>query len=48
MKPGIVVLQGIDKVDALAIKIAESEKIPLLITKMPIEQIIEALKKYES
>lgn len=48
MKPSIVVLHGIDKVDPLAIKIAESEKIPLLITKMPIGQIIEALKKYES
>lgn len=48
MKPAIVVLHGIDKVDALAIKIAESEKIPLVTTKMPKEQIIEALKKYES
>lgn len=48
MKPSIVVLHGIDKVDALAIKIAESEKIPLLTTKMPLEQILEALKKYES
>ncbi len=48
MKPGIVVLHGIDKVDPLAIKIAETEKIPLLVTKMPIAQIIEALKKYES
>ncbi len=48
MKPGIVVLHGVDKVDPLAIKIAESEKIPLLATKLPLEQIIEALKKYES
>jgi putative transcriptional regulator len=48
MKPNIIVLHGVEKVDPVAIKIAETEKIPLLSTKMPIEQIIEALKKYES
>ncbi len=44
----IVVLHGIEKVDPIAIKIAESEKIPLLSTTMSIEDIIKALKKFES
>ncbi|HLC79391.1 MAG TPA: helix-turn-helix domain-containing protein [archaeon] len=47
MKPTIVVLQGIDKVDPIAQKIAESEKIPLLITTKPIEEIKKALKEFE-
>lgn len=47
MKPAIVVLHGVDHVDPLAIKIAKVEKIPLLVTKMPIEQIKEVLKKFE-
>jgi putative transcriptional regulator len=50
MKPSIVVLHGPkepDKVDAVAIKIAESEKIPLLVTSDPVDKIKEALKKFE-
>ncbi|MEK6958187.1 MAG: helix-turn-helix domain-containing protein, partial [archaeon] len=34
MKPSIVVLHGLEKVDPIAQKIAESEKIPLLITNI--------------
>lgn len=50
MRPSIVVLHGLEasKVDALAIKIAEAEKIPLLATKKPLEEIIKALKEFES
>lgn len=51
MKPAVVVLHGdLDpkKVDPIAIKIAESEKIPLLVTKKPIEEILLELEKYES
>ncbi|MBU0635758.1 helix-turn-helix domain-containing protein [Candidatus Micrarchaeota archaeon] len=47
MKPSVVVLHGIDKVDPLAIKIAETEKIPLLITNKPMTEIISELKKFE-
>ena len=47
MKPTIVVLHGIDKVDPIAQKIAESEKIPLLITTKTIEEIKKALKEFE-
>jgi len=48
MKPSIVVLHGIDKVDPIAQKIAENEKIPLLVTTKPIEEIKSELKKYET
>lgn len=50
MRPSIVVLHGLEgsKVDQLAIKIAEAEKIPLLATKKPLEEIIKALKEFES
>lgn len=50
MRPSIVVLHGLEggKVDSLAIKIAEAEKIPLLVTKAPLEEIIRKLKEFES
>ena len=49
MKPNIVVLHGLaaDKIDPIAVKIAESEKIPLLTTEMPIEEIVKGLKRFE-
>ncbi len=47
MKPAIVVLHGLTKVDPVAIKIAETEKIPLLTTKKSIEEIREVLKGKE-
>ncbi len=50
MKPSMVVLHGPknpDKVDAIAIKIAESERIPLVVSTESVEKIREALKKYE-
>jgi len=51
MKPAIVVLHGnLDEknVDPIAVKIAESEKIPAIITKKPVEEIIAELKKLET
>lgn len=47
MRPSIVVLHGCQKVDPIAIKIAENEKIPLLTTEMDIKDIREILKKFE-
>ena len=47
MRPSIVVLHGVQKIDPIAVKIAEIEKIPLLSTNMPVEEIKEQLKKYE-
>ena len=48
MKPTIVVLHGAKKVDPIAIKIAEIEKIPLLITNKSLDSIERTLKKFES
>ncbi len=51
MKPAIVVLHGkVDPkhVDPVAIKIAESEKIPLIVTQKSVEDIRTELKKFES
>jgi putative transcriptional regulator len=48
MRPSAVVLHGCDKVDPVAKRIAENEKIPLLTTQKPVERIIEALRGSES
>ena len=51
MKPSIVVLHGkVDakNVDPVAKKIAESEKIPLIVTTKGIDEIKNELKKFES
>jgi len=47
MKPSIVVLHGAEKVDPIAVKIAEAEKIPLLTTTIPIEELKKSLLKFE-
>jgi putative transcriptional regulator len=46
-KPSAVVLHNIDgsKVDRLAVRISEKERIPLIITKMGIEDIKDALNR---
>lgn len=46
LKPALVVYIHPDKLDPLAIKIAELEKLPLITTKMEDQDIIETLKKY--
>lgn len=43
IKPGLVVLHGLRSVDALGIKIAEKEKIPVILSK--IESVDELLKE---
>ena len=51
MKPSIIILHGDftkKEVDPIAIKIAESEKIPLITTAMPMDEIIKKLSDYES
>lgn len=49
MKPSAIVLHGLTgKVDPVAIKIAETEKIPLLATSKPIEEIKKELKSFEA
>ena len=46
-KPSAVVFQGIDmdKMDKLALKISERERIPIIVTKTSGEKIKEALNK---
>jgi len=45
MKPSVVLLHGVTEVDTLALKIAEREQIPVIVTKMDIPKIREALTK---
>ena len=45
VKPKAVVLVGIKKVDELALKISERERIPIIITQMDIKEIKEKLTK---
>ncbi len=45
IKPAVIVLHNIAEVDKLAIKIAESEGIPLLTTKLSLEEIKKRLKE---
>ncbi len=44
-KPSAVVLHGIEKVDKLAMKISERERIPIIVTNMPINEIKEKFSK---
>ncbi|MFH1107348.1 MAG: helix-turn-helix domain-containing protein [Candidatus Micrarchaeota archaeon] len=45
IKPAVIILHDIGEVDKLAVKIAESEGIPLLTTKMPLDEIRKAVKE---
>jgi len=51
MKPSMIILHGVftaeRPVDPIAIKIAESEKIPLVTTAMPIEELTKVLSEFE-
>jgi len=46
LKPAVVVLHGIDAkdVDEIAVKLAEIERIPLIATQMPLDDMIKALR----
>jgi putative transcriptional regulator len=48
MRPSVVVLHGCQKVDPIARKIAENEKIPLIVTMMSVEKIIDVLRANET
>lgn len=45
IKPRVVVIHGVTTVDKLAVKIAQVEKIPLLVTKLDIDKLYERLDK---
>ncbi len=46
LKPAVVVLHGIDveDVDEIAVKLADIERIPLIATQMPLDDMIKALR----
>jgi putative transcriptional regulator len=46
-KPSAIVLHNIDpkKVDKLAIKISEKERIPLIVTNVSLEEVRDALNR---
>ncbi len=46
LKPGIVVLHGPDQIDPLAIRLAERESIPLMVSRMKsVRELVDALRK---
>ncbi len=45
IKPKIVVIHNVVNLDKLAIKIAQVEKIPVLVTKLPLEEVYSRLNK---
>ncbi|MBA3044460.1 helix-turn-helix domain-containing protein [archaeon] len=45
LKPGMVVYQKPEKVDALAVKLAEVERIPLVVSNLPLNKLLGELKK---
>ncbi|MFN3383623.1 MAG: helix-turn-helix domain-containing protein [Archaeoglobaceae archaeon] len=45
LKPSTVVLHGVSKVDEIALKLAEVERIPLIKTELEISQIVENLRR---
>lgn len=45
IKPKVVVIHNVTNLDKLAIKIAQVEKIPLLVTKLDIDKLYERLDK---
>jgi putative transcriptional regulator len=47
MKPSIIILHGVKKVDPVAIKIAETEKIPLLLINTSLEELKKNMNRYE-
>jgi len=50
LKPGLIVLHGLPaaEVDPIAVKIAEIERVPLIATVMPLNELILALQSYDN
>jgi putative transcriptional regulator len=50
LKPGLIVLHGLPaaEVDPIAVKIAEIERVPLIATIMPLNELILALQSYDN
>ena len=48
LKPALVVLHNVSEVDKIAQKIAETERIPLVTTLLPLDEIRKRLANYEN
>ena len=44
MKPGLIVYHRPEKVDELALRLARTESIPLVVTRMPLDKMVETLR----
>ncbi|HWG91332.1 MAG TPA: helix-turn-helix domain-containing protein [Candidatus Thermoplasmatota archaeon] len=44
MKPGLIVYHRPEKIDDLALRLAKTESIPLVVTRMPLDKMIEKLR----
>lgn len=49
LKPGLIVLHGLSAagIDPIAVKIAEIERVPVIATVMPLNEMIQALQSYD-
>jgi putative transcriptional regulator len=49
LKPGLIVLHGLpaSEIDPIAAKIAEIERVPVIATVMPLNELIRALQSYD-
>ncbi len=45
LRPGLIVLQGVEAVDELARRISEAERIPVAVTRTGVDEMIENLRK---
>ena len=45
MKPGLIVYHRPEKIDDLALRLAKTESIPLVVTRMPLDKMIERLRE---
>ncbi len=48
IKPKVVVMHGVNEIDPLGLKIARIEMIPVLLTKMPVEELLKELRRHAS
>ena len=47
LKPSVVVLHGLKKVDDVAVKLAEADKVGLIVTNLPMEDVVDRLRGVE-
>ncbi len=48
IKPKVVVMHGVNEIDPLGLKIARIEMIPVLLTKMLVEELLKELRRHAS